>query len=76
MKQLALQCLNSVCDKYEHIALIRADVQHIMAIDASDTEVKTRIFELVKHGLIRVFECDPTVCSIRRVASMKKDTGD
>jgi len=58
VKPLALHCLNSVCDDYENVSLIRTDVQKAMAIKVGDKEIEECLTELVRQGLVGVFECD------------------
>jgi hypothetical protein len=60
---LDLHCLNAVCDDYENVESITAEVRRSSHGNVSDAEIAECLSELAAAGLVNVFHFD--ACSGR-----------
>jgi hypothetical protein len=56
---LDLHCLNAVCDDYENVESITAEVRRSSHGNVSDAEIAECLSELAAAGLVHVFRFDP-----------------
>ncbi len=56
---LDLHCLNSLCDDYENVASVQADVRRATHGNITEEEVKEGLIRLHKEGLVEVYDYDP-----------------
>ena len=56
---LDLHCLNAVCDDYENVESITAEVRRSSHGNVSDAEIAECLSELTAAGLVNVFRFDP-----------------
>jgi hypothetical protein len=73
---LDLYCLNAICDDYENVASVTADVRRSAHGNVSDNEIKNCLIRLKKNGWASAYEFDSTRSLFNRVDYITTDCSD
>jgi len=70
---LDLHCLNALCDDYENVVSVTADVRRSTHGNVSENEIRKCLAELKSKGWVSVYEFDSTRSSYNRVECLTED---